>query len=110
MANYGQVSQPFNQNPNYLPNITPNRPLYNSYQNSNPNDPNLPYYPNPNYQNLPGIPLFYHRNNNNPRELNRYYNNVPNNAPPIYNQNEFFLQNLIDNNRIQNYKPTGFNN
>ena len=110
MANYGQVSQALNQNPNYVPNISQNQPFYNSYQSRNPRDPNLPYYPNPNYQNLHGNPLFYHRNNNNPGDLNHYYNNVPNNAPPIYNQNEFFLQNLIDNNRIQNYKPTSFNN
>ncbi|MHA1240058.1 MAG: hypothetical protein ACTSQU_04620 [Promethearchaeota archaeon] len=109
-ANYGQVSQAFNQNPNYIPNITPNQPYYNSYQSNIPGDPNLPYYPNPNYQNLPGNPLFYNRNNKNPRELNHYYNNVPINAPPNYNQNEFFLQNLIDNNRIQNYKPASCNN
>ena len=110
MANYSQVSQAYSQNPNYMPNINPNQPYYNSYQSSKPIDPNLPYYPNPNYQNLPGNPLFYNRNNKNPGELNPYYNNVPNNAPPIYNQNEFFLQNLIDSNRIQNYKPTSFNN
>lgn len=110
MANYGQVSQAFNQNPNYVSNISQNQPFYNSYQSRNPRDANLPYIPNPNYQNLPGNPLFYNRNNNNPGDLNYYYNNVPNNAPPIYNQNEFFLQNLIDNNRIQNYKPTSFDN
>ncbi len=110
MANYRQVSQAFNQNPNNMPNITPNQPYYNSYQSNAPIDPNLPYYPNPNYQNLPGNPLFNNRNNKNPGDLNHYYNNIPNNAPPIYNQNEFFLQNLIDNNRIQNYKPTSFNN
>jgi len=110
MANNGQVPQAFSQNPNYMPNTTPNQPFYNPYQNRNPNDPNIPYYPNPNYQNVHGNPSYYHSNNKNPGELNPYYNNVPNNAPSIFNQNEFFLQNLIDNNRIQNYKPTSFNN
>ncbi len=110
LANSSQVSLAFNQNPNYMPNITANQPIYNPYQNNNPNDPNFPYYPNPNYKNLHENPLFYRRNFNNPGELNPYYNNMPNNAPPTYNQNEFFLQNLIDNNRIQNYKPTSFNN
>ena len=110
LANNSHVSQAFNQTPNYMPNITANQTLYNPYQNSNPNDPNFPYYPNPNYKNLHENPLFYRRNFNNPGELNPYYNNIPNNAPPTYNQDEFFLQNLIDNNRIQNYQPTSFNN
>lgn len=110
LANYGQVPQAFNQNSNYMPNISPNQPLYNPYQNSNINNPNFPYYPNPNYKNIPENPLFYHRNIKNPEDLNYYYNNIPNNAAPIYNQNDFFLQNLFDNNRIQNYKPTSFNN
>ena len=110
LANHSQVSQAFNQNPNYLSNITASQPLYNPYQNRNPNDPNFPYYSNPNYQNLPGNPLFHPGNIKNPGNSNYNYNNVPINPPPIYNQDEFFLQNLIDNNRIQNYKPTSFNN
>jgi len=110
LANHSQVSQAFNQNPNYLSNITASQPLYNPYQNRNPNDPNFPYYSNPNYQNLPGNPLFHPGNIKNPGNSNSNYNNVPINPPPIYNQDEFFLQNLIDNNRIQNYKPTSFNN
>jgi len=108
MANLGQVPRAFNQNPNYMPNITADKPLYNPYQNSNPNDPNYPYYPNPNYKNLPENPYPSRRNFNYPGES--YYNYIPNNPSPSYNQNEFFLQNLIDNNRIQNYKPTNFDN
>ncbi|MBY9009694.1 MAG: B-box zinc finger protein [Candidatus Lokiarchaeota archaeon] len=110
MAKYGQVPQAINQNPNYMPNIPPSQPLYNPYQNNNPNDPNFPYYANPNYKNIPENPLYYHRNIKNPGDLNYYYNNIPNNTPSVFNQNEFFLQSLIDNNRIQNYKPTSFNN
>ena len=65
-----------------MPNINSNQPQYNAYQNNNSNHPNFPYYPNPN----------------------------PNYAPPIYDQNEFFLQNLFNSNRIQNYEPASFNN
>ena len=110
LANHSQMSQAFNQNPNYMPNITANQPLYNPYPNRNPNDPNFPYYPSQNYKNLHENPLFYHRTLKYPGESNYNHNYIPNNVPPIYNQNEFFLQSLIDNNRIQNYKPTSFNN
>jgi len=77
-ANSSQVRQEYNQNPNYIPNINSNQPQFNPYQNNNSNHPNFPYYPNPNF------------------------------TPPIYDQNEFFLQNLFNNNRIQNYEPTSF--
>ena len=79
-ANNSQVPQDYNQNPNYTPNINSNQPQYNPYQNNNSNHPNFPSYPNPNY------------------------------TPSIYDQNEFFLQNLFNNNRIQNYQPKSFDN
>jgi len=109
LANQSQVSQAFNQNPNYMPNITANQPMYNSYQNTNPNNPNYPYYPNPNYKNLHESPLLFQRPQNYPGVPDYNSNYMPNNVPSAYNQTEFFLQNLIDNNRIQNYKPTRFN-
>ena len=110
IANYGQESKVFNKNPNIMPNITPNQPYYTPYQNNYSNDPNIPYIPNPNYKKSPENPLYYYGNIKNPEELNYYYNNAPNNAPPNYNQNDFFLQSLLDSNRIQNYKPTSLNN
>jgi hypothetical protein len=103
MAEYNVSSSLFNQNPNNLQGRTPFQP---QNQVMSPYNNNFPF---PLYQN--NI-----RNRNQqmaqiqtPEDLNYYSNTMRQYLPPNYNQNEFFLQNFYDTNRIQNYEPKQFN-
>jgi len=64
---------------------------------------------------VPGNPSLYQKNEGfsnqgfgqiqTPEDLNRYNNIIRQKLSPNYNQNEFFLQNLYESGRIQNYDP-----
>ena len=77
-SNSGYQGYPINQN------IYNNLPLYQTgYIKSN--------FPSPRIQS--------------PQDLRNYGNDIRNLLPPRYNENEFFLQNFNNPNRIQNYQP-----
>jgi len=115
MAEYNVSSSLFNQNPNNLPNRAP---FQAQNQFTNPRNNNYPFALYQNYKNIPDNPMLYQNNyrNPNPRmrqiqtpeDLNYYGNTMRQYLPPNYNQNEFFLQNFYNTNRIQNYEPTQF--
>ena len=112
----------FNQNPNFQPNQMPNiarqaQPHFNPYQNQNfaqiwPKNPTTPYpnnigipstskyFPSTSYpanmQDSPDQPPFGMINYRNP--LKQYH-------PMNYEENNFFMQNLNNHNRYQNYSP-----
>ncbi|MFX1448523.1 MAG: B-box zinc finger protein [Promethearchaeota archaeon] len=115
MAEYNVASSIFNHNPNNLANSSP---LYSQNQFINPFNNNYPFAPFQNYKNMPDNPMLYQNNRNpnqrmgqiqTPEDLNYYGNTMRHYLPPNYNQNEFFLQNFYDTNRIQNYEPKQLN-
>jgi hypothetical protein len=103
MVEYNVVSSMFNQNPNNLP----SRPPFQAQnQMMNPYNNNLPFAM---YQNNPRNPNQRMGQIQTPEDLNYYGNTMRHYLPPNYNQNEFFLQNFYNTNRIQNYEPKQFN-
>ncbi|MFX1498360.1 MAG: B-box zinc finger protein [Promethearchaeota archaeon] len=70
------------------------------YKNYNPNLQHPSLYQNPyNYQNS---------QIHTPGDIKYYGNNLRWYLPPNYNENDFFLQNFYNPNRIQNYRPTKY--
>ena len=103
MAEYNIASSLFNQNPNNLRNRAPFQPqnqMMSPYNNN---------YPLPLYQNNMQNPNQRMSQIQTPEDLNYYSNTMRQFLPPNYNQNDFFLQNFYDTNRIQNYEPKQFN-
>ncbi|NVM16248.1 MAG: hypothetical protein HWN80_00925 [Candidatus Lokiarchaeota archaeon] len=116
MAEFNVTSSLFNQNPNNLPNRSPFQ-VQNQNRNSYSNNIPFPLYQN--YKNMPENPMLYQNNMRfpnqrigqiqTPEDLNYYGNAMRQYLPPNYNQNDFFLQNFYETNRIQNYEPKQFN-
>lgn len=103
MAEYNVVSSMLNQNPN---NLQSRPPFQTQNQVMNPYNNNLPFGM---FQNNNRIPNQRMGQIQTPEDLNYYGNTMRHYLPPNYNQNEFFLQNFYDTNRIQNYEPKQFN-
>lgn len=103
MAEYNIASSLFNQNPNHLRNRAPFQPQNQMMRPYNNN------YPLPLYQNNVQNPNQRMGQIQTPEDLNYYSNTMRQFLPPNYNQNDFFLQNFYDTNRIQNYEPKQFN-
>ncbi|NVM46085.1 MAG: hypothetical protein HWN79_14305 [Candidatus Lokiarchaeota archaeon] len=103
MAEYNVVSSMFNQNPN---NLQSRPPFQNQNQIMKPYNNNLPFSP---YQNNNRISNQRMGQIQTPEDLNYYGNTMRHYLPPNYNQDEFFLQNFYNTNRIQNYEPKQFN-
>ncbi|TFG12680.1 MAG: hypothetical protein EU531_10380 [Promethearchaeota archaeon] len=96
-------------------------PIQQSYSNlpypqMNPHiNPNQNYQSYPMNQNIYNPPLVYQNGYittngiaqriQTPQDLRYYSNDIRNLLPPNYNENEFFLQNFNNPNRIQNYQP-----
>jgi len=92
-------------------------------QNVMVNQNQSPFYQNPNpYQNriYPFNNSSLYQNNNyppniknnviqTPRDLRYYANSLGQYLPPNYDENNFFLQNFYNPNRIQNYEPIRYN-
>jgi len=87
-----------------------------AYSQTNPRfDPNSGFQNYPTHQNIYNTPPFYQPNYaringlsqriQTPHDLRYYGNDIRNLLPPNYNENEFFLQNFNNPNRIQNYQP-----
>ncbi|MHA1461189.1 MAG: hypothetical protein ACTSO8_06875 [Promethearchaeota archaeon] len=120
-AEYNITSSMINQHPNTMPNNTPYNSQYNQNQITNPHNLSYPFALYQNYNNMPKNPFPYQNNIGNPNpnlmmsqiqtpeDLNFYGNTVRQYLPPNYNQNDFFLQNFYNTNRIQNYEPKQFN-
>ena len=102
MAEYNVVSSMFNKNPNNLQ----SRPSFQTQNRMmNPYNNNLPFAM---YQNNNRIPNQRMGQIQTPEDLNYYGNTMRQYLPPNFNQNEFFLQNFYDTNRVQNYEPKQF--
>jgi len=106
-------------------NIPPRQIQFNPIQSQHPQDFEL-------YQNPPIFPQAIYRNRNSnfqqpslyqniiypynyqnpqihtPADIRYYGNTVRQYLPPNYNENDFFLQNFYNPNRIQNYRPTKY--
>lgn len=116
MAEYNVSTSMFNQNPNTLSNRSPFQ-SQNQIMNSNSNS--IPFSLYQNYKQIPENPMLYQNNMRipnlrmgqiqSPEDLNYYGNGMRQYLPPNYNQNDFFLQNFYETNRIQNYEPKRFN-
>ena len=108
-----------NQNLRNLPNPNSLQAPYNQNQPTYPNNFSYPFNIHQNYKNIPGNPSLYQKNEGfsnhgfgqipTPEDLNHFGNTRRHYIPPNYNQNEFFLQNLYESGRIQNYDPISSN-
>ncbi|MEJ2295379.1 MAG: hypothetical protein P8Y23_11525, partial [Candidatus Lokiarchaeota archaeon] len=85
---YPQIDPRFNPNPGY--NLPSNQNIFNP----------PPLYQN-NFTTINGTPQRIQT----PHDLRYYSNDLRSLLPPNYNENEFFLQNFNNPNRIQNYQP-----
>lgn len=118
------------QNINYHPNPPQyrgfmNEPQYNSYQSQDMSNsfPKKPFYPYPNYNQVPLNSQHYREGTfpphardpriqpfENPSYPGYPVNNMRQAIPPNYNENGFNFQNLFNPNRFQNYEPQRYNN
>jgi hypothetical protein len=114
-VNHHNANPLFNQNLRNLPNQISLQAPYNQNQPTYPNNFSYPFNKYQNYKNVPGNPSLYQKNEGfsnqgfgqiqSPEGLNHYGNTLRHDIPPNYNQNEFFMQNLYETGRIQNYDP-----
>lgn len=99
-----RINAPMQSYPNF-PNPQNNpRMISNIGFEGYPTNQNI-YNPTPFYQPAYSKPIDAIQRIQTPQDLRYYGNHIRNLLPPRYNENDFFLQNFNNPNRIQNYQP-----